>query len=200
MEWWTPVPWLIGAIGVGVSIYVFRRNRHAFVSVLRMRTDCLAKYPKYDYHDYWTVELVCKGSDIFDLSLFLECKTFYWYRTERIFRWRRGSTVGKYQFEPKQPLPDPFRNGQVMAFQLSDHHFRGLEDRKFHHPRTPSELWPGRVRLVAYHAGRRRLFKMSSWRFRRLLRSFDYLCRHPERAAALSSSDIPSVSHAETAK
>jgi hypothetical protein len=70
---------------------------------------------------------------------------------------------------------------------LPDHHFRDLCDRKYLEPRTPSQLWPWLVRLVAYHSGKRRLVTISSWRFWRVLRSFDYLCRHPERVAELEA-------------
>jgi hypothetical protein len=189
LDWWTPVPWLIGAFAIGVSIYAFRRNRHPSVAVLRMATDCLAKFPEWDYHDYLTVELTCRGADIYDFELFLECTHLYWYRTGKVFSWRLGSVTRRYQFEPKQPLPNPFKNGQVIALVLPDHHFRNLRDRKIVDPRTPSQLWPRSVRLVAYHAGKRRLLSISSWRFWRLLRSFDYLCRHPERAASLSGNE-----------
>jgi|SRR5579864_6155528 len=187
MEWWTPVPWLIAAIGIGVSIYIFQRNRYPSVIVLRMTTECLAKYPEWDYHDYLTVELACRGADMYDFELLLECKHQYWYRTAKLFSWRLGSVFRSYRFESTSPLPNPFKNGQVVTLILPDHPFRNLRDRKILDPRTPSQLWPGRVRLVAYHAGRRRVLNSSAWRFWRVLRNFDYLCRHPERAASLSS-------------
>lgn len=187
MEWWNPIPWAIAFVGFLFAVFAYRRNRHPSIVVLEIWSDCLAKHPKWDYHDYLQVKVACRGADIFDLGLFLEIKGFYWYRVKSIFPWRVGSGVGKYELEPKEMLPNPFKNGQAITFQISDHAFRNLLERKYADTKTPSQHWPSRVRLVAYHSGHRRLLSLSSWRFWRVLRQFDYLCRHPERVQALDA-------------
>jgi hypothetical protein len=169
------IPWLLGLVSLAVAVAAYRRNRLQVVRIHKMRTDCLG----LPYHDYWRVELLCLGADVFELALRLECDHSYWHRG------RRQALVRAYKFEPLGELPNPLKNGQIARFELGDHVFRDLKQRHAFDPRTPSQLWPGKVKLVAYHSGQRRLFSRSAWRFWRLLRSFDYLCRHPERVEAL---------------
>jgi hypothetical protein len=173
LQWWTPIPWALALVSIAVALFAFRRNRHPALKIHKMWTDCSARHPDWKYHDHWRVDLLCLGADIFDLELRLECDHSYWHR------WRCQSLIRSYDFQPRAGLPNPLKSGQIASFELGDHHFRNLRERKFYDTRVPSQLWPGRVKLVAYHSGRRKLLSRSSWRFRRLLGSFDYLCRHP---------------------
>src|ERR1700676_2691938 len=170
LEWWTPIPWVLALVSIAVAIFVFRRNRHSALKIHKMRTDCLGKHPDYAYHEYWRLDFVCLGADIFDLEVYLECDHSYWQRG------RRQSLIRRYAFKPLGDLANPLKNNQVASFELSDHDFRDLRGRKVFDPRLPSQLWPSRVRIAAYHSGQRKLFSRSSWRFRRVLQSFDSLC------------------------
>lgn len=169
-EWWVPIPWVLAALSVTVAVIAFRRSRHPAMKIHRMATECLGRHPDWDYHEYFYLDLLCLGTDVFDLEVYLECD--HSYREHG----RRNSLVRRFQFKPLGALPNPIKNGQVVRFELGDHDFRDLRGRRTFDPRLPSELWPGRVRIAAYHSGRRLLLALSSWRFRRLLRSFDSLC------------------------
>jgi hypothetical protein len=185
MQWWTAIPWVLGTIAIAVSIYGIRRSHHTSIKVLNMRSDCLAKHPDWKYHDYWRVQIACTGPDIFQFELVLECTSLLWYRRRRgLLGWWILSTTSRYRFVPVGEIPAPFKRGQVVTLVLGDHDFRGGTN-------APSRHWPGNVHLVAYQSGQRKLLDRSSWRFRPLLRNFDYLCRHPERARALDNPTAP---------
>jgi len=121
-----------------------------------MRVDCIGKIPDWTYHEYFTIELLSIGTDIFDLKVFLESERFVWHRTRSWLRWSRMKITEQQQFKPTGDLPNPIKNGQVLSFALSDHFM--CDWRATGHGgdlyRCPSQLWPWRVRIAAYHSGR----------------------------------------------
>lgn len=140
---------------------------------VRLDTGCTGRHPDYSYHEYLRLHLLCVGADVFDPVVVLECD-----HSHRLTRWGIGTT--RSAFKPIDPLPNPWKNGQVLRFELGDHEFRD-QARQFADARVPSELFPSRVRIAVYGSGGRLLVARSSWRFRRALRDFDSLCREPLR-------------------
>lgn len=191
VEWWVPIPWLLAGIGIAIALLNFRRSRHPGIRIHRMRTDCLGKYPDWAYHEYFTVEILCVGADIFDLSVLLESKRPIWHRTRSWIGWSRMMIVERQEFKPKGDLPNPVKNGQVVVFELSDHFMCNWRATGHggHLYRCPSQLWPWCVRIVAYHSGRRLLLKRSSWRFPRVLRQFDSIARKVKNERAAGTAD-----------
>jgi hypothetical protein len=131
--WWTPLPWLLTAIAITIAIIAFRRGRLASVRIHSMEVNCLGRGPSYDYHEYFRVELLCTGADVYGLELFLECD--HSYREHG----RQQPLVRKFEFKPLGELPVPLKNGQVVAFELGDHDFRDLVGRRWFDPHT---AWP----------------------------------------------------------
>jgi hypothetical protein len=118
-----------------------------------MAVEYSGRAPDWKYHKYFRLDLLCVGSDVFDLQVFMECDYSYRHRGRRMELSRR------MQFKSLDALPNPIKR---------EHHY--------YDTRVPSELSPGRVRIAIYHSGRRLLWARSSWRFRKLLREF---CAEP---------------------
>jgi hypothetical protein len=83
LEWWTPNLWVLAIVSIAVAVFVFRRSRHPSLKIHKMWTECLGSYPDYGYHEYWRLDFVCLGADIFDLKAYLECDHSYWQRGRR---------------------------------------------------------------------------------------------------------------------
>lgn len=174
MTWWTPVQWILTAIGIVIALFVLRRSRYPAVQFLQVEAECTARHPDWAYHEYLRLALLCTGADIFAPQVFLECD-----HSHPLTRWGIGTT--RSAFKSIDPLPNPWKNGQVLRFELGDHEFRDLKARGCADAHVPSQLFPSRVRFAIYHSGGRLLAARSSWRFRRVLRDFDSLCREPMR-------------------
>ncbi len=171
IPWWAAIAWIIGLASAALTAFAVWRNRYQVVKVHKLQTECTSRHPDWDYHNYIQLELLCVGADVFDLSVVLECDHSYW-------RWLRRIPVARNEsFKPVGEHPNPFRNGQVARFELGDHAFRNLRERRYADLRTPSQLWPGKVRIAVYHSGKRQLLVISSWSFRSILRLFDSYTR-----------------------
>ncbi len=182
LDWWVPIPWIIGIVSLTLAIVAFRRTRYPAIRIRIRSLGYLQRSPEQDSHAYLGLEITSLGSDIFDLRAYLEVDTLFWVRKRRS-RWLPKvpmTTTAKFAFRPatfptKQtdPIPDPVKNGQVIRFELTDHEIQSVALRH-RYWRLPSQRWPGRVRITVYHSSDRKLLVRKAWWFRRTIRSFDY--------------------------
>lgn len=161
------ISWVLAFAALCVALLNFRRSRYPRVKFYRLVAECYAGLESdWKYHMYFHLHVLSTGADVFDLKVFLECDHSYRHHGRKI------PLLRKFEFEPLDAVPSPFRNGQVLRMRLSDKHFRNLEEQHYADTRTPADLSPSRVRLVAYHSGGRELAVRSSWRFRKVVKSF----------------------------
>jgi len=143
------------------------------VRIIKLTCECTGRHPDYRMHQYLKLTILGVGADVYDLEAYLECD--HSYRANG----RTHNIIREFKFTPLTDFPNPFKNGQVATLELGDHDCRDLKERHYADTRVPSQILPWRVRLAIYHSGRRLLVVRRSWRFWRLLRQYDSLCRHP---------------------
>lgn len=170
LEWWVPVPWVIALLGVALAAFTFYRSRYPSAYFHKITSYGSARPPNFEETWYLRVDILCRGADIFEPKLFLEC---FYSKSKSRHCWPDVLTL---HFYPVTEAPNPIKNGQVVTFQLTDSHLkRALELNGGYHC-LPSELFRYRTRLALYASGEKLVAKTSSRSFREHLKLFCQPC------------------------
>ncbi len=167
-QWWQLVTCILAAIGITVAIFAIRRGRYSVVKVLELSGHGSSKAPDWKSRGVVEAKLASVGADLFDVEVMLEID----YTRERTF-----SLVLKLPFEPIGELPNPWKNGLTITFQLDDKELSDNLRISHGYYCEPSKMPVKKVAIVVYKSGGREVLRISSRKLQKLLKLYDDSCR-----------------------
>jgi hypothetical protein len=166
-QWWYLVTWIIAGISITVAIFALRRGRYGAVKILKLNGHGSGRAPDWKTRGVIEATLISVGADIFDVRVMLEID----YTREKIF-----PLTLKIPFQIIGELPNPWKNGVAITFQLNDKEVSDNLRISHGYYCEPSKLPVNKVAIVVYQSGERKVLHISSRRLRKLLKLYDSNC------------------------
>ncbi len=168
-QWWTPIPWILAAVGITIAIIAFLRSRYPALKINHISAVGIHRAPDWNEIMNLFLRFTCIGSDLYDVKVVLEC----YYRAKRHRSYWPDVLVLK--FNPKIELQNPIKNGQSCDFELDDTNLKEALQSNSDYYCIPSQLPNRRVSIAIYRSGDILVKRISSKHFKEELKIFDSL-------------------------
>jgi hypothetical protein len=166
IQWWVPIPWILGLVAVFIAGFAYRRTHLPSVRLVFVSSAGLAHAP--DWGNVWhiTLKLLSTGADLYGLQVFLE---IHYKRGQDRTNW---PDVLALHFYPVAELTSPLKKGQDAQFVLTDTHLKEALRLNSGYYCLPTELPSRRVFISVYGAGDRLITRLPARKFRKELEAF----------------------------